>query len=578
MDLSLISNPVDDSPKDDKSDASEEQQQQQINAVPAPLPVSVAPSASTSAVPSIPPSSISPTSTIQTATPLTTRSNSQPRLSIHNLMNSDSTNKQNDVPQSQSQSTPVPLPQTQSAFGTNNLEIRKRSCISNLTNNDDVDIEGNKIPNAISRVSVVSSESNNIHNNNIDISPSSKSVNSENNDLDNQINDNHNDNTHPRSLHKKIKELEDIEKTEKIKSSKPKRYTVKPIWARDFIPEFSKHKDSNNQQYKHNNNDYNTQTTENSMNNIDSNNSSSPTFSKSRPPINTKLKTPSLTGTIPRNDFNRVITEWIWANIEAVKQDYQDIENPEQYIELELKLGNIWEKVKDKRLQLPINSETILSLEFFHQECFFKSGIPFQQFHDIKTFLSQLMESRNTSKNKQFVVENTHMIDLIASEKQRNDKPISGRVSLDIKTQRKMSSIQKQKIADLIIYLPNSLFDLRLTMALELPYELNDNAYQTFKSKVTFEREKERTSFIHSPTFTRIDLTKIRETHNNPNQPQQVSKRRPEPKYELELEINTKELLNSIESLSDDPLYFIDLVQSFLDNGRILARQLSVQM
>ncbi|GMF99163.1 unnamed protein product [[Candida] boidinii] len=107
-----------------------------------------------------------------------------------------------------------------------------------------------------------------------------------------------------------------------------------------------------------------------------------------------------------------------------------------------------------------------------------------------------------------------------------------------------MSSIQKQKIADLIIYLPNSLFDLRLTMALELP----------------------------------IDLTKIRETHNNPNQPQQVSKRRPEPKYELELEINTKELLNSIESLSDDPLYFIDLVQSFLDNGRILARQLSVQM
>ncbi|GMF07134.1 unnamed protein product [[Candida] boidinii] len=251
MDLSLISNPVDDSPKDDKSDASEEQQQQQINA---------------------------------TATPLTTRSNSQPRLSIHNLMNSDSTNKQNDVPQSQSQSqsTPVPLPQTQSAFGTNNLEIRKRSCISNLTNNDDVDIEGNKIPNAISRVSVVSSESNNIHNNNIDISPSSKSVNSENNDLDNQINDNHNDNTHPRSLHDKIKELEDIEKIEKIKSSKPKRYTVKPIWARDFIPEFSKHKDSNNQQYKHNNNDYSTQTTENSMNNIDNNNnnSSSPTFSK----------------------------------------------------------------------------------------------------------------------------------------------------------------------------------------------------------------------------------------------------------------------------------------------------------
>ncbi|OWB55877.1 hypothetical protein B5S28_g1763 [[Candida] boidinii] len=575
MDLSLISNPVDDSPKDDKADDQQQQQEQpqQINSVPVPVAASAA-----SSIPNpLPQSSISPTSTVQTVTPITTRSNSQPRLSIHNLMNSDSVNKQNDV----SQSVPAPQPQAQqqSAFGGNNLEIRKRSCISNLTNNDDVDIEGNKIPNAIRRVSIQSapSESNNINsnnNNNMDISPSSKPVNFENNDIDNQITNNNNDNTHPKSLHEKIKELEDIEKIEKIKSLKPKRYTVKPIWARDFIPEFSKHKNSNNEHNNNNNNESDSKKIENSMNN----NSSPSTSTKNRPPINTKITTPSLTGTIPRNDFNRVITEWIWANIEAVKQDYQDIENPEQYIELELKLGNIWEKVKDKRLQLPINSETILSLEFFHQECFFKSGIPLQQFHDIKNFLSQLMESHNTSKNKQFVVENTHMIDLIASEKQRNDKPISGRVSLDIKTQRKMSSIQKQKIADLIIYLPNSLFDLRLTMALELPYELNDNAYQTFKSKVTFEREKERVSFIHSPTFTRIDLTKIRETHNNPNQPQQISKRRPEPKYELELEINTKELLNSIDSLSDDPLYFIDLVQSFLDNGRILARQLSVQI
>jgi polynucleotide 5'-triphosphatase len=104
-----------------------------------------------------------------------------------------------------------------------------------------------------------------------------------------------------------------------------------------------------------------------------------------------------------------------------------------------------------------------------------------------------------------------------------------------------------------------------MSLSIELPNELNDAAFEIFKKRVTMEREKERTSYIHQATFTRIDLTKVREKNNRI------------PKYELELEINTPALLRSMHNVMEDPLYYIDLVQAFLDNGRIITRHLSLQ-
>ncbi|GMF08696.1 unnamed protein product [Ambrosiozyma monospora] len=125
-----------------------------------------------------------------------------------------------------------------------------------------------------------------------------------------------------------------------------------------------------------------------------------------------------------------------------------------------------------------------------------------------------------------------------------------------------MASIQKQRIADIILFQPNSLFDLRLSMSVELPFELDDEAYENFKKKVSLKREKDRISFIHQSTFTRFDLTKVKQNKQS--------------RYELEMELNTPELLKGMRLVSDDPLYYSDLVQAFLDNGRVIVRQLSV--
>jgi polynucleotide 5'-triphosphatase len=357
---------------------------------------------------------------------------------------------------------------------------------------------------------------------------------------------------HPQNtLHEQIQQLEHLKQKEEVddisNDGKPKRYRTKPTWAQDFIPTINRAAAPGTDGIRSFKSDM-------AYTNI------------------SKLDIPSITGSIPRNDFNKLVTEWIWANVEGVKQDYLDVPNAEDYIELELKLGNVWDKVKDTRIQLPINTECVVATDYVNQECFFKPGITIENYNDTKTFMSKIMQEALEQQqqgrgniNNKFVIENSHVIDLIASDSRRNDKPISGRVSLDMKTKRKTNSITKQRISDLYLHFPNTLFDLRLSLSLELPNELNDAAFEVFKKRVSMEREKERISYIHQPTFTRIDLTKVREKNNRV------------PKYELELEINTPALLRSMRNVMDDPLYFIDLVQAFLDNGRIITRQLSLQ-
>lgn len=478
-----------------------------------------------------------------------TKRASEPRLSIHNLMNNTSetappipkpeekeieasnpTTEQRTAPFTNSNelgykeeqpnneniiSPMQTLNASESLSEENASRIKKRNSISALTNEKDVEIPTTDTPPIPE--SLITKGNNNKH----------------------------------ESIHKKIQKLEEIKKQPEVDSApsdgKPRRYKTKPTWAQDYIPTINR-VISSGRIIKQ------TTNADGSLGGI------------------SKLDIPSITGSIPRNDFNKLVTEWIWANVEGVKQDYLDVPNVQEYIEIELKLGNIWDKVRDARIQLPVNTECVVATDYVNQECFFKPGITLQNFNDTKTFMNKLIkeaaeqqqQGRGHANNK-YITESSHVLDLIASDSRRNDKPISGRVSIDVKTKRKTNNITKQRISDLYLHFPNTLFDLRLSLSVELPNELNDAAFEIFKKRVTMEREKERISYIHQATFTKVDLTKVKEKNNRV------------PKYELELEINTPALLRSMDNVEDDPLYYMDLVQAFLDNGRIITRHLSQQ-
>ena len=422
--------------------------------------------------------------------------------------------------------------------------IKSRSSISALTNNSNIEVVAQKPPLPDTKPPKQENEV-------ISGPPSTNDIIGNEDKKAIKEMDSKNQNDAPEnSIHEQIQKLEDLKKKEEIEvvaDGKPKRYKNKPTWAQDYIPSF-------NQPASGGTNGLHSFKGEISLNNI------------------SKLSVPSITGSIPRNDFNKLVTEWIWANVEGVKQDYLDIPNVEEYIEIESRLGNIWDKVKDRRIQLPVNTECVVATDYVNQECFFKPGITLENYNDTKSFISKLtqeaaeqqQQGKGDPSNK-FIIENSHVVDLIASDSRRGDKPISGRVSLDIKTKRKTNSISKQRISDLYLHFPNTLFDVRMSLSVELPKELNDAAFEIFKKRVTMEREKERVSYIHQATSTRIDLTKVREKNNRI------------PKYELELEINTPALLRSMRNVMDDPLYYMDLVQAFLDNSKIITRHLSHQ-
>lgn len=330
-------------------------------------------------------------------------------------------------------------------------------------------------------------------------------------------------------LEKEIQQLKKVN-SEESKSQKPRRYEKKPTWAKDYIPKLLLADENKKESFAN----------------------------------PTKLKVPSITGSIPRNDFNKLVTDWIWANVQGIKNDFPNVPNVENYMELELKVGRIWDKVKDRRIQLPTNTECVVNMDYIHQNCFFRPGMSAKNYGDIKGFLEKLVKDGQTGRrNDKFIVETSHNVDLLASEKRQNEKLATARVTIDVKTKRRVASIDKERVSDLFIYLPSTLFDLRLSLSLELPHELNDAAFENFKQKVTLTRDKDRVSYVHQATATRLDLTKIKENGTS--------------KYELELEIITPELLRSMGMIRDDPLYYVDLVQAFLDNGRIVTRQLSVQ-
>lgn len=410
-------------------------------------------------------------------------------------------------------------PQPQENMHHQPVNIPSRSSISNLTNTADNKITGTEPHNIASQSSILNG------------AKPPKNV-----------------------IKEQIEKLEQLAKKEEVVTSmdgKPKRYKNKPIWARDFVPQIYKNLAvRNNDGVK------------SVLGDIQGMNVS-------------RLSVPSISGTMPRNDFTKLVTEWIWANHEAVKNSYGDVPNVSDYIELELKLGQIIDKAKDRRISLPVNTECVISNDYYNQECMFQAGVLLPEFNSaidtLETFMAESNEigpgtpAAQKNKRGKFVMEKMHVVDMIASTASRNSRPSSTRVTLDTKTKRRVSSIQKQRINDLFLFLPNTRFDLRLTMSLELPVDMNDVSYENFKTKINTQREKNRVSYIHQATATRMDFTKVKEANSKIT------------KYEVEVEMDNGSLIRSIKKVNDDPLLFPDLVQAFLDNARILTRKISTK-
>lgn len=142
-------------------------------------------------------------------------------------------------------------------------------------------------------------------------------------------------------------------------------------------------------------------------------------------------------------------------------------------------------------------------------------------------------------------------------------------MSTDIQTGRVGQFIEKRHVAQLLLYSPKDSYDVKISLNLELPVPDNDPPEKYKSQSPISERTKDRISYIHNDSCTRIDITKV----NNHNQG--PKSRQSETTHEVELEINTPALLNAFDNITNDSKEYASLIRTFLNNGTIVRRKLS---
>lgn len=343
---------------------------------------------------------------------------------------------------------------------------------------------------------------------------------------------------------------------------KPRRYSSPPIWAQEWVPKVGAHSVDDNVNEK-----APTNATALSNKSVFNTNSTS----------SVDLEC-SITGTIPPLSVTRTIAEWIYANFIEITEENR------KNIELELKFGTIMDKKTNNRIDILVSTECIFTNV---SEVYFDAGIHQVGFNEVVKFLEELekkyqddlkLKNDPSKPKRKFNNLQTDVTDSIYYVNSRNEAPKSIRVSKDnLLNPPRYTAINKQKISDLFIHNPSSMYDLRLSLSLENPIP-NDQIQTVMKrSKPNLVRVKDRNTFYHKSTVTQFDLTKVvtpRELKNTTTGKKVVEK---ENSFEIELEADILELFNGFDQfkLGTNSIRFEELVEIFVNNARCLNNRVT---
>jgi polynucleotide 5'-triphosphatase len=406
--------------------------------------------------------------------------------------------------------------------------IKARSSISSLTNDKDVDVDGKETPSMARRLSneISTSESNSPiqQKKSISRAPSLQDMMNEAPKLEKTVQRV----TPKKSVNDELETLDKLERKAdgknppKSKNGKPRRYAKPPIWATKWVPSFKQQEQRVQGPVRH---------MDKGANHMS-----------------------SITGVKPYHDTTRRITNWIYALIHSVPKEQRE------FLELEVKLGRLWHKQTDRRVHIPVTNECIIE-ESFILDCHYRSGMDKEHYERAKKFVTGLSKLH---KDK-FKTMKTDHIDRVYREASGGQIPRFYRLTTDKATGRLMANIEKKKLAHLHIHCPDLIFDYRLTMSIELPSNGNPERFENHTPET--ERFKKRQSVIHPATATRIDMTEVSQKSKSKTMGNVES-------LEMELEVDMPRLLAAFDNLEVDAFTFEELGETFMDNARIINREL----
>lgn len=317
------------------------------------------------------------------------------------------------------------------------------------------------------------------------------------------------------NLKKDLKILNEIAST-----AKPNRYKTAPIWAHKWKP------------------------TVKALQSVDTKDL-------------TKLDV-SFTQVIPDDDLTKSVQDWIYATLLSIPQDQQ------QYLEIEMKFGILMDGGSDsQRVSPPVSSQSV----YTGQNARMKPDVDERVFSELNRYVKCISElNENTGK---FNIIESHNKDELYKMGITKQRPRFLRMSRDVKTGRVHEFIEKRRISHLLLFSPKDSYDVKISISLELPAPENEPP-EKYKYYVPIStRTKQRTSYIHNDSFTRIDITKV-SNHN-----QGIKKKDIEVTHEIELELNAQALFVAFDKIINDSKEYASLIRTFLNNGTIIRRKLT---
>lgn len=260
---------------------------------------------------------------------------------------------------------------------------------------------------------------------------------------------------------------------------------------------------------------------------------------------------------IPDDDLTKSVQDWVYATIYSIEPELR------HFIELEMKFGLIVEAKSPERVSPPIASQAIYTELDAHMTPNV-DGVLFTELNKYIRGVSEMAE--NSGK---FSIIESQTKDSVYRVGLSTQRPRFLRMSKDIQTGRVGEFIEKRHIAQLLLLSPKDSYDMKISLNLELPVPENEPPEKYQNQTPVSERSKDRVSYIHNDSCTRIDVTKV-QNHN-----QGVKGRHTEVTHEIELEINTPALLTAFDKITEDSTEYASVIRTFLNNGTIIRRKLT---
>jgi len=358
---------------------------------------------------------------------------------------------------------------------------------------------------------------------------------------------------------------DDLTKIKKIKqSNKPKRYATPPIWAQRWTPLNERGADCASNGVPNDSGNVG----------VGTRISLKPVFDNTT--TNYVDLQCSITGVIPPSSITRTTAEWIYANFANIEDSNR------KNVELELKFGKIIDKRSGNRINLNVITECIYTNE---SDIRFDMEVEEIAWNDIRKMFDELekrfQEERRTNPSikdkRKFNMLESDQTDSFYQLGNKNEHLRKVRISKDnLLDPPRYTAIQKERIADLYIHNPQSMYDLRLSLSLEVPVPEGNIEAIMSKNQPQLQRGKKRVSFTHTPTITQFDLTRVmipREFKNKSGK--KVVNH--ETKYEVEMEADTLAIFQSIDKVRQgtDTYRLEEEVEIFLNNARVINNRVT---